>query len=101
MGDGEDTDSEMMRIQQGKDAPAAIAPDETHAPPERADSDPVSAAGRGSAKAGAARYPQNQQDKVLSDNQRAYYSTEAEVLEKGDRPDKPPLARAGRSLLGR
>ena len=101
MSEGDDPDSEMMRIQQGKDAPVRIAPDENQPSPESADSDPESAAGRASANAGAARYALSQQDQILADNQRSDYSIEAEVLEKGKTGEKPPLAREGRSLLGR
>ena len=101
MSDGDDTDSEMMRIQQGKDAPVRIAPDENQPVPESTDSDFESAAGRASAIAGAARYPLEQQDQILADNQRADSSREADVFETGEIREKPPLARMGRSLLGR
>ena len=101
MSDGDDTDSEMMRIQQGKDAPVRIPPDENQPSPESTDSDPESAAGRASAIAGAARYPLEQQDQILADNQRSDYSAEAEIFEKGPTGEKPPLASKGRSLLGR
>jgi len=101
MSDGDDTDSEMMRLQQGKDAPVRIAPDENRPSPDSTDSDPQSAAGRASAIAGAARYPLEQQDQILADNQRSDYSAEAEVFETGKTGDKPPLASKGRSLLGR
>lgn len=63
-----DTDSETIRRQQNLDTRQTIAPDETRASKDVADTDAESAHARQEARAGTATYAREQQDAIFEEN---------------------------------
>lgn len=94
-------DPKLMRGQQDKDTPERIAPDETHAPANRTDSDAASQRARESAKAGVAPNSQEQMASIFEQNGGAENETVVEPDPSTVQDDADSgLARKGRSLLG-
>ncbi|KQT44455.1 hypothetical protein ASG43_14005 [Aureimonas sp. Leaf454] len=97
-----DTDSQMMRRQQALDNRQTIAPDETRAPKDWADSDAASAHAREAALNGTAVYEREQQDAIFEEN-KVFEEPVEESVEISARSSDPEnsLVQRGRSQLKR
>lgn len=97
-----DTDSEMMRRQQSKDAKVRLDPNELQARPEAKDSDPASGADRERAKAGESDAANRAIDAVFDENMQkgdAAILEENTLFENMATGGQAGLASPGRSRL--
>jgi hypothetical protein len=96
-----DTDSAMMRRQQGQDVSETLAENETSGKPAPSDLDPESRAAREASKAGEAVYANEQMDAIFNSNKRAGAGqAETNLMEDRATDGAASLVRPDRSILG-
>jgi hypothetical protein len=96
-----DTDSAMMRRQQGQDVSETLAEDETSGKASPTDLDPESRAAREASKAGEAVYANEQMDAIFNSNKRAGAGqAETDMMEDRATDGAASLVRPDRSILG-